>query len=118
MCFKKRREFALYYDELLSGHLKIKVSDNNYSHVVPHIYVVQIDSKHTVETVKDRLKYLKIMCGVYYLPNHYLSFFAKQQNPFAIVERVCPILLTLPLHADFGDGEVDYVCQMLTQIME
>ncbi len=51
--------------------------DNDNSHVVPHIYVVQIDSKHTVETVKDRLKDLKIMCGVHYLPNHYLSFFAK-----------------------------------------
>ena len=115
---KKRQSLALYYDDLLYGHQSIKNIPNDYATVVPHIYVIRISEMQNRKLIQEKLINLGIQTGIHYQPNHLLSFYnEKNALPLPITDAVFPELLSLPLHPDLNNEDVDFVSKTLLEIL-
>lgn len=110
----KRQCLARRYDDLLSGHQRIQNLPKDYDVVVPHIYVVRIHGMLDRKLLQERLLQLGIQTGIHYQPNHVLSFYIEQTAlPLPSTDSVFPELLSLPLHPDLNEEDVELVCNTL-----
>ena len=88
---------------------------NDYSEVLPHIYVIRIKNLVDREGLRTKLLNDGIQTGIHYQPNHALTFF-NCRNPRSTLPRTEAIfkeLLTLPLHPDLGETDIDFTSQKL-----
>jgi dTDP-4-amino-4,6-dideoxygalactose transaminase len=86
--------------------------------VVPHIYVVKIQGLKNRKYLQRQLLEIGIESGIHYQPNHLLSFFCDTLAlPLPVTEKIYPEILSLPLHSDLSEFEVDFVCEKLQQLM-
>lgn len=74
-------------------------------------------------TERDKLRNELFACGietgVHYRPNHLLSRFRPTADvPLPVTEAVFPELLTLPLHTDLSDADIEYVCESLRSLTQ
>ncbi|MFG1691093.1 DegT/DnrJ/EryC1/StrS family aminotransferase [Gemmatimonadota bacterium] len=110
----ERQRLALSYNELLRGHPRITTLPRDYEKVVPHIYVVRIGGLSDRRAMRDRLLTQGIQTAVHYHPNHRLSLYRDPDAPpLRVTDAVFPELLTLPLHPDLTDEDVECVCAEL-----
>ncbi len=113
-----RRRLARLYDRLLRDDPRIKPLPRDYDTVVPHIYVVRIRGLSDRKALQARLLEQGIQTGVHYQPNHLLSLYHDAAAaPLPITDRVFPELLTLPLHPDVADEDVEFVCTRLKSLL-
>ena len=111
-----RRRRAKLYDALLKGHQKIVTLDHNYEEIVPHIYVVRLTGCSDRTQIQQKLLGNGIQTGIHYQPNHLLSYYRRQDiDPLPITETIYPQLLTLPLHAELSEDDVNYVASALRE---
>lgn len=111
----KRQQLARRYDELLKNNPKVKLLNNDYHHVVPHIYAARIRCGFNREAVCERLAAYGIQTGIHYQPNHRLSLYRDAENvPLVQTDEIFPHLLSLPLHVDMTEEQVTNVCEALT----
>jgi dTDP-4-amino-4,6-dideoxygalactose transaminase len=111
---KIRQRLACRYDELLCRNQYIQILPRDYVAVVPHIYVVRIIGMSNRKVLQDRLLELGIQTGIHYQPNHILSYYYDDlalQLPNT--SSIYPELLSLPLHPDLNEEDVDFVCKAL-----
>ena len=110
----KRKYLAKKYDKLFSKNSLIQALPRNYNDVVPHIYVVLINGIKNREEIQLELKKKGIQVGFHYMPNHWLSFYKKPNElPLPVTESIFPKLLSLPLHPDLTDDDVEFVVEEL-----
>lgn len=113
-----RQYLARRYDELLQSHPRIQLLPNDYEVVVPHIYVVRIKGMSNRKILQTRLLEKGIQTGIHYQPNHVLSFYHDPSAlPLPVTDKVFPELLTLPLHPDVTDQDVEFVCTQLKALL-
>ena len=113
---KTRQNLAKHYSLILSSHSNIKIIDNNYNEVVPHIYPVLIEGLKYRDSLRELMLKQGIQTGVHWKPNHLLSkFFKPGTKNLPQTELVFESLLTLPLNADMSLDDVEYVCEMLAE---
>lgn len=112
---EKRQMLAQHYDARLRDVAGISLIPHDYHHVVPHIYVIRISGLHDREKLRKWLNDQGIQTGVHYQLNHWLEYFRDNDSPLAlpVVESVYPELLTLPLHPDLSEQDVEFVCEKL-----
>jgi dTDP-4-amino-4,6-dideoxygalactose transaminase len=113
----KRQLVAKKYDFFFAEQDMIKVIEQNYDDVVPHIYVIRINNLKTRESLREKLLKLGIQTGVHWQPNHQLSYFSKDQSPLPVTERIYPQLLTLPLHPELSEDDVEFICKNLFECL-
>ena len=114
----KRQRLARRYDHLLSEHQQIQILPKDYTVVVPHIYVVRIMEWSTRKLLQDQLLELGIQTGIHYQPNHQLSFYNVQAAlPLPITDSIFLELLSLPLHPDLEEDDVDFICNALMKLL-
>jgi dTDP-4-amino-4,6-dideoxygalactose transaminase len=114
-----RKLLARRYDTLLTNHDRIKTLPHDYEFVVPHIYVVSIQGLVDRKVLQSQLLEYGIQSGIHYQPNHVLSYFRESSTlPMPMTEAIFPGLLSLPLHADLSESDVDFVCQQLQKILK
>jgi len=112
--FAIRQRLARRYDELLRGHPRIQPLSMDYDVVVPHIYVVRISGMSDRSALQLQLMEQGIQSGIHYQPNHVLSLYRDSQAlPLPVTDAVFPELLTLPLHADLTEQDVETICMQL-----
>ena len=59
-----------------------------------------------------------IQTGIHYQPNHTLSLYKNtRQDKFEVIDRVYPELLTLPLHVDLSEADVDYISRKINKAL-
>ncbi len=113
-----RRRRAKLYDTFFKGHQKIVTLDHNYEEIVPHIYVVRLTGCPDRTQIQRKLLDNGIQTGIHYQPNHLLSYYRRQDiDPLPITETIYPQLLTLPLHAELLEDDVNYVASVLREIL-
>ena len=113
---KARQKWATLYVERLSKNEKIRPILTNFQKVVPHIFPVHILGMRNRNDLRARLKAKGIETGVHYHPNHFLSFYSNHvRAPLPNTEAIYPELLTLPLHPDLTDSDIDFVCLTLIE---
>jgi dTDP-4-amino-4,6-dideoxygalactose transaminase len=114
----RRQRLAGYYDKLLADHPHIKPLPRDYNTIVPHIYVVRLKGISDRKVLQSQLLELGIQTGIHYQPNHDLSFYHDRDAfPFPVTNSVFPDLLSLPLHPDITEGDVEFVCIRLKALI-
>lgn len=114
----KRQRLARRYDELLRDHRRIRNFVKDYDLVVPHIYVVHIREMRDRKGLQKQLLEMGIQTGVHYQPNHVLSYYSElTTTPLPTTDFLFPGLLSLPLHPDMDEGDVERVCEALSGVL-
>jgi dTDP-4-amino-4,6-dideoxygalactose transaminase len=116
----RRQALASKYDILFSSLDRISPVARNCPGAVPHIYVVRIADLTVSGREKLRKKMLAagIETGIHYWPNHLLSFFQTScSDILPITERVYPELLTVPLHPDLTEADLERVAAGLANFI-
>ncbi len=114
----KRQQLAYCYDKRLSGISFITLLKHNYEEVVPHIYPICLTEGLPRDYVRQRLLEHGIQTGLHYQPNHHLSFFSNGLDyQLPITDRTYSGLITLPLHPDLSEEQIDFICSILVQVI-
>lgn len=114
----KRKNLAKQYDSNLYSESHIKLIFRDYKSVVPHIYPIRLDKMVSRDLIREILAKKGIQTGIHYYPNHLLSKYRSKFISLPVTEKIFPELLTLPLHPDLDDKEVEYVCEELTKAIK
>jgi dTDP-4-amino-4,6-dideoxygalactose transaminase len=115
----RRQALARRYVELLGGSQRVVPVLKEFDCVVPHIFPVRIADMSDRDGLRRALYERGIETGVHYRPNHTLSYFSRADAaPLPVTERIYPELLTLPLHPDLDDADIDYVCSHLFDALD
>lgn len=116
---EKRQNLAKHYDKLFSNHLIIKPVSQNYDSVVPHLYVVRIYGMQNRKEIQQKMLEKGVQVGYHYQPNHCLSFYKNDKAlPLSVTESVFPEIMSLPLHPDLSNNDVQYVVDELGKIIK
>ncbi len=114
----KRQRLAQCYDHLLIAHPRIEIFKKNYDDVVPHIYMVRIRGIVNRAILQDQLLESGIQTGIHYQPNHKLRLYSEMGAlPLPVTDLVFSELLSLPLHPDLNEQDIEYICKELTRIL-
>ena len=113
---KRRRELAKRYVKNLSNSKLYRCLHHDYDSIVPHIFPIEINSIVIREDVVNQLSINGIQSGIHYYPNHKLDYFKDDQVVLKNTDNLYKNILTLPLHPDLNDGDVDYICQKLMDL--
>lgn len=117
-----RREFlasirqarAERYRQLLAPHGGIGLLEQDYGAIVPHIFPIVLPRNIDRDRLRHNLQAMGIQTGVHYQPNHWLTMFKDHQaDPLPVTDAIAKRLLSLPLHPDLTEEDVDYVCASL-----
>jgi dTDP-4-amino-4,6-dideoxygalactose transaminase len=111
---KKRQELAKKYELMLRGNPDIELLKHNYDEVVPHIYVIKCNPQRR-DLMRSNLFSKNIQTGIHYQPNHLLSLYKGSSDFLPEVEDIYPKLLSLPLHVDLSEKNVELICQTLVE---
>lgn len=111
----QRRKLAKRYRKNLLSCKSIELLDQDMETIVPHIFVVKLKNVDR-DKIREQLLASGIQTGVHYMPNHLLTFYSKNSLP--VTETLFPCLLTLPLHPDLDEDDIDHVCEELIRCME
>lgn len=106
----QRRKLAKRYRNNLLSNNSIELLDQDMETLVPHIFVIKLKNVDR-DKIREQLLASGIQTGVHYMPNHLLSFYHSFSLP--VTEALFPRLLTLPLHPDIGEPDIDYICEEL-----
>lgn len=113
-----RQRLARCYDERLRNHPRIRPLPRDYNTAVPHIYVVRIQGAWDRAALRAQLLEKGIQTGIHYQPNHVLSLYRDAAAlPLPATEAVFPELLSLPLHPDVTEQDVELVCAQLQALL-
>ncbi len=113
-----RKHLARHYDEVLKLQQRIQPLPWDYDTVVPHIYVVRIKDLSDRRALRAKLLEHGIQTGIHYQPNHELEFYRDSAAlPLPTTDAVFPELLSLPLHPDLSEQDVERVCEHLLSFL-
>lgn len=113
-----RQRLARRYDKLLRDYPRIQILPRDYDAVVPHIYVVRIKGVSDRTVLQGQLLQQGIQTGIHYQPNHCLSFYRDPAAlPLPVTNALFPELLSLPLHPDVTEQDVEFVCRQLKALL-
>ncbi len=107
-----RQKYAKIYKRELASFTQ--VIDCNYDDVVPHIFVIRVDSKRR-NNLRTVLEEAGVPTGMHYKPNHLLTLFAYNQDNSTLTqtEQIYKEILTLPLHPELKEHEILYICNII-----
>lgn len=106
----RRVRLARRYVELLAGAPGARHLNLDYGPVVPHIFPVFISGGKR-DALREALRADNIESGIHYKPNHLLTYYGGGQVRLPVAERLHEQMLTLPLHCELADVELDRVVE-------
>ena len=109
---------AKQYDLELKSLKNIKLPDNDYNEVVPHIYPIVLDGTIDRKWLQDELGKRGIQTGIHYQANHEHSYFKLNSRSLPVSERISRNILSLPLHTDLSESDVRYVADTLKESLQ
>ncbi|TWG94769.1 dTDP-4-amino-4,6-dideoxygalactose transaminase [Mesorhizobium sp. J18] len=88
-----------------------------------HLFIVKVRPEAPLDrdAVFAELGRRGIVCSVHYRPLHRMTYWRERYNlhaqHFPNAERVFARAISLPIHAGMTDGEIDFVCSSLRQVL-
>lgn len=106
----KRVALAGRYRQKLEGIANLRLLEADLKEIVPHILPIRVlDGQR--DGLQESLESKDIQTGIHYKPNHLLSYFGRGSGKLPITEQLYNELLSLPLHPELSEADVDYVCE-------
>jgi UDP-2-acetamido-2-deoxy-ribo-hexuluronate aminotransferase len=109
-----RNKAADYYDNALANHPKLKtpVRVKNSTHVF-HQYTLQL---------REQLAERGIPAMIYYpIPLHEQNAYKSdrfKKGDFPVTEKLCAIVLSLPMHTEMDEETLKYICTNLLELVK
>lgn len=117
----KRRALVARYRKNLSSAVGITLFAQEFDALSAyHIFVVQIDFERFSTNRTDVMKKLLesgIGSQLHYVPMYLHSIFGKKRGDFPNMERYYQTALTLPLHMNVSESQVDMICDTLKRVL-
>jgi dTDP-4-amino-4,6-dideoxygalactose transaminase len=120
---KRRHEIAQRYNELLSDLPLTLPWQQPDSHSAYHLYVVslQLDKiSATHRQVFEALRAKDILVNLHYIPVHTQPYYLKmgfKQGDFPNAEQYYSEAISIPMHVNLTDGELQFVASSLREAM-
>jgi len=116
---KKRRRLASYYDLRLKVNKKVRHLAVDYENILPHIYTIIIEDGYNRDECRSKLEEKGVETGVNYFPNHLLKYYYQEHaTPLSVTDKIYKNLITLPLHLDLEESDIDYICDSLDDVLK
>ncbi len=113
----RRQQLAKQYCRNLESIDSIELLKLDFDSIIPHIFVIKLKSANRDEIRKKLLEH-GIQTGVHYQPNHFLSFYSASKDvSLPITKEIYTRLLSLPLHPDLKESDVDFICEKLVDLL-
>lgn len=112
-----RRRIVEIYRRQLKDVPGIALLEMNLDGIIAHIHPVRI-LNGKLRGVADKLEAAGIPTGSHYKPNHQLTLFGGGKERLPITEQLNGELLTLPLHPDLKDNDIEFVCETLIKALQ
>ena len=109
----RRREICRKYDRAFQNVTGLSSLPIDYANVAPHIYVILVKNELR-DGLMAYLKDLDIETGINYRPNHLHNFYKGKKVSLPVSEQTYKELLTIPLHCNLTDADVDEVIKGVT----
>lgn len=108
----RRREICAMYDEGLEDISWIDLPvEKEYAYSSRHNYVVRLNKR---DALADWLRDYRIGSGMHYIPNHLYDIYKPYvSHPLPVIEEEWLRCLTLPLHPNMSDSDVEYVIEVI-----
>ena len=116
----RRQILAAYYKSKLQDLSGATLLESDFSCDVPHIFPILLKEANVRELVRNHLLSCGIETGIHYKPNHHLSFYSKPHGSYdlTVTEDIYDKLLTLPLHPDLSETDIDFVVLSLKSCLD
>ncbi|MDP3183359.1 MAG: DegT/DnrJ/EryC1/StrS family aminotransferase [Desulfobaccales bacterium] len=108
----RRVALARLYRRRLAELPFVGLFDTDLDQVVPHIQPLRVLEGRR-DALRDFLAQEGIETGVHYRPNHLLKFYGGGQVRLPLTEQLYSELLSLPLHPELTDSEVNRICDRI-----
>ncbi len=106
---RRRREICRAYDAAFATLRHVRIRAVDYAAVAPHLYVVRVDAARRA-AFTAALLHAGVETGLHYVANHVQPYFRRYATaPLPVSERVWQELVTLPLHCDLSEADVQTV---------
>ena len=122
----KRQRIAELYNQRLAGikGIKIPYIGSNVK-ISWFVYTVRLDcekfSRDDRDAIIRELENRGINCRNYFPPIHlepfYAEMFGHKRGDFPVTERVSDSTISLPFYNDLAEGEIEYICDGLENIL-
>jgi dTDP-4-amino-4,6-dideoxygalactose transaminase len=112
----KRVALAKKYCNLLKDLQGIRLLSIDYGPVIPHIFPIFVENGKR-DKLREKLSEENIQWGMHYKPNHLLTYFRNSSEKFPITEKLYNEMLTIPLHPDLEESEVDKIVGIIKWVM-
>ena len=113
----KRQNLAKQYQKNLENINSIDLLEQDFDFIVPHIFVIKLKLGNR-DDIRKKMLEKGIQTGFHYKPNHFLTLYNPDGScTLPVTEQIFPKILTLPLHPDLNESDVDYVCSRLLEIL-
>jgi dTDP-4-amino-4,6-dideoxygalactose transaminase len=111
----RRQTLAAQYKSRLHNLSRITLLESDFLSEVPHIFPILLKDGNIRELVRKYLLSCGVESGIHYKPNHHLNFYSKPlySPELTVTEDIYDRLLTLPLHPDLSEADVDFVVASL-----
>jgi len=111
-----RRSLASYYDELLTGHEKIKIIDAPYKNECSyHIYAIEVDNR---DGLTEKLNKNDIYAGVHYIDNTEYKMYSYDSGKCPNAHRVSNHIISLPLHLQLTKRDIEKIANVVIGFVE
>ena len=120
---KSRNEAALKYTERFSDHSAIitPIRIGEFDSHVFHQYTLRILTGDRDELVKY-LSESNIPCGIYYpVPLHLQKAYKSNrynQSNFKVTNQVVKEVISLPMHTELTDDQIDYISECVKKFLD
>jgi dTDP-4-amino-4,6-dideoxygalactose transaminase len=116
---ERRRLAAKKYDDRLSHSALILPTEMPYARHVYHLYVVQAENR---DSLREQLLAAGIETGLHYPISLHLqkaySCLGCQAGSFPVAENMSRRILSLPMHPDLADEQIEYVAFVLMESLQ
>jgi UDP-2-acetamido-2-deoxy-ribo-hexuluronate aminotransferase len=112
---RERNEVAAYYDRELKDFSPVKIPARvkNSTHVF-HQYTLRVERR---DELKSHLEAKGIPTMIYYpVPLHFQKAYRQpgyDEGSFPVTERLSKEVISLPIHTEMKDEEMNYICQTI-----
>ena len=119
---KSRIEAANYYDNAFNGHPDIEIPERvSWSNHIFHQYTLIIKNIDR-NKLKELLEQKRIPSMIYYpVPLHLQKAYLDpryKEGDFPVTEALCQSVLSLPMHTELEQVQLNYIVENLMEIIE
>lgn len=118
---RRRRQLADRYRSLLDGTDVTIVPGTAHDGSADHLMVVLLPEGIDRDRVAESLLARGVVTHVHFTPLHHLTWFRRHAElgpgGTPIADRLAPRALSLPLHPQLADGDVDRVVELLVEVL-